>query len=39
MPRYFIEISYKGTHYSGFQSQQNTGNTIQAEIEKAFKRA
>lgn len=33
--RYFLEVSYKGTHYSGFQSQINA-NTIQAEIEKAF---
>lgn len=37
MPRYFIELSYKGTNYSGFQSQQNTHNTIQSELEKAFK--
>ncbi len=37
MPRYFIELSYKGTNYSGFQSQQNTDHTIQAELEKAFK--
>lgn len=35
MPRYFLEVSYKGTNYSGFQVQQNA-NTIQAEIEKAF---
>ncbi|MGB3088691.1 MAG: tRNA pseudouridine(38-40) synthase TruA [Chitinophagaceae bacterium] len=35
MPRYFLEVSYKGTHYSGFQTQHNS-NTIQAEIEKAF---
>ena len=34
--RYFLEVSYKGTNYSGFQSQKNA-NTIQAEIEKAFK--
>ena len=33
--RYFLEVSYKGTKYSGFQSQINA-NTIQAEIEKAF---
>ncbi len=33
--RYFLEVSYKGTRYSGFQVQQNA-NTIQAEIEKAF---
>lgn len=35
MPRYFLEVSYKGAAYSGFQSQQNA-NTVQAEIEKAF---
>ena len=35
MPRYFIEVSYKGTHYSGFQIQQNA-NSIQAEIERAL---
>ena len=35
MSRYFIEISYKGTRYSGFQSQHNA-NTVQAEIEKAL---
>ena len=33
--RYFLEVSYKGTHYSGFQTQKNA-NTIQDEIEKAF---
>jgi tRNA pseudouridine38-40 synthase len=36
MPRYFLEVSYKGSNYSGFQSQKNTDRTIQAEIEKAF---
>jgi len=36
MPRYFIEVSYKGTNYSGFQIQENA-NSIQAEIEKALK--
>lgn len=36
MSRYFIEVAYKGTNYSGFQVQENA-NTIQAEIEKAFK--
>jgi tRNA pseudouridine38-40 synthase len=36
MPRYFIEVAYKGTNYSGFQVQENA-NTIQAEIEKAFR--
>src|SRR6476659_9083278 len=35
MPRYFIELAYKGTKYSGFQAQENA-NTIQAEVEKAF---
>lgn len=35
MSRYFIEVAYKGTNYSGFQVQDNA-NTIQAEIEKAF---
>ena len=36
MPRYFIEVSYKGTHYSGFQKQLNA-NSVQAELEKALK--
>jgi pseudouridylate synthase I len=36
MPRYFIEVAYKGTNYSGFQIQQNA-NSIQAEVEKALK--
>lgn len=35
MPRYFLEVAYKGTNFSGFQSQHNA-NTIQAELEKAF---
>jgi tRNA pseudouridine38-40 synthase len=35
MPRYFLELQYKGTRYSGFQQQQNA-NTIQAEVEKGF---
>lgn len=35
MARYFIEVFYKGTDYSGFQTQENA-NTIQAEIEKAI---
>ncbi|MFT4092721.1 MAG: tRNA pseudouridine(38-40) synthase TruA [Niabella sp.] len=33
--RYFLEVSYKGTRYSGFQVQQNA-RTIQGEIEKSF---
>jgi tRNA pseudouridine38-40 synthase len=36
MSRYFIEVSYKGTNYSGFQVQENA-NSIQAEVEKALK--
>lgn len=35
MSRYFLELAYKGTEYSGFQKQENA-NTIQAEVEKAF---
>ena len=35
MPRYFLEVSYKGTQFSGFQVQQNA-NSIQAELQKAF---
>src|SRR4030095_11005594 len=35
MSRYFLEVAYKGTNYSGFQIQQNA-NSIQAEVEKAF---
>ena len=35
MPRYFIEVSYRGTNFSGFQVQANAV-TIQSEIEKAF---
>lgn len=33
--RYFLEVSYKGTNYSGFQAQKNA-NTVQAEMEKAL---
>jgi tRNA pseudouridine38-40 synthase len=35
MPRYFLEVFYKGTNYSGFQTQRNA-NTVQAEVEKAM---
>jgi tRNA pseudouridine38-40 synthase len=35
MPRYFLEVSYKGTHYSGFQVQENS-NTVQAEVQKGL---
>ncbi|MDB0027298.1 tRNA pseudouridine(38-40) synthase TruA [Flavobacteriales bacterium] len=33
--RFFIEFSYKGTNYHGWQVQTNT-NTVQAEINKAL---
>lgn len=36
LQRYFLELMYKGTGYSGFQVQANARNTIQEEIEKAF---
>ncbi len=36
MPRFFMEVFYKGTNYAGFQVQKNA-NSIQAEIEKALK--
>ena len=36
MSRFFLEVSYKGTAYSGFQVQANAGS-IQEEIEKAFR--
>jgi tRNA pseudouridine38-40 synthase len=36
MSRYFIEVSYKGSGYSGFQIQKNA-NSIQSEIEKSLK--
>jgi len=35
MQRYFLEVMYKGTHYSGFQVQENAP-TVQAAVEKAF---
>jgi tRNA pseudouridine38-40 synthase len=35
MPRYFVEVAYNGTAYSGFQIQDNA-NSIQAEVEKAL---
>jgi len=35
MSRYFIEVAYKGTRYSGFQIQQNA-NSVQAEVENAM---
>ncbi len=35
MGRYFIEVAYKGTKYSGFQVQQNAV-TIQSKVEEAM---
>ena len=35
MPRYFLEVAYKGTNYSGFQIQENAGS-VQEEMEKAL---
>lgn len=35
MNRYFLQVSYIGTNYAGFQVQKNA-NTIQAEIEKVL---
>jgi tRNA pseudouridine38-40 synthase len=35
MPRYFLDISYNGLNYSGFQVQKNA-NSVQGEVEKAF---
>jgi tRNA pseudouridine38-40 synthase len=35
MPRYFLELAYKGTNYSGFQIQDNA-SSIQREVEKAL---
>ncbi len=35
MPRYFIEVAYKGTNFKGFQTQQNA-TTIQGEINRAL---
>lgn len=35
MPRYFLEVAYKGTRYSGFQVQENAV-TIQSEVQRAL---
>lgn len=35
MPRYFIDLAYKGTHFSGLQ-KQNNARSIQGEINKAL---
>lgn len=36
MSRFFLEVAYMGTHYSGFQIQHNA-NTVQAELERALR--
>lgn len=36
MSRYFMELSYKGTHYKGFQVQENA-HTVQGDVEQALK--
>ena len=36
MSRYFLEVSYMGTFYAGFQIQENA-NTVQAEVENAVR--
>jgi tRNA U38,U39,U40 pseudouridine synthase TruA len=33
--RYFLEVSYYGAAYSGFQVQENA-NSVQEEVEKAI---
>jgi len=41
MLRYFIEVAYKGTHYSGFQSQHNAvsiQSTIESALQTVFKK-
>ncbi len=35
MPRYFLELAYKGTNYSGFQVQENA-ISVQSVVEKAM---
>lgn len=35
MARYFLEVAYKGTRFSGFQIQENAV-TVQSEVEQAF---
>lgn len=36
MPRYFLELRYKGTAYKGFQAQPSAV-TVQGEVQKAFR--
>ncbi|MFM7671697.1 MAG: tRNA pseudouridine(38-40) synthase TruA [Bacteroidota bacterium] len=35
MSRYFIQLAYRGTNYSGFQTQENA-ITVQAELERSL---
>lgn len=35
MPRYFLELAYRGKRYSGFQIQENA-LTVQSEVQQAF---
>ena len=35
MPRYFLELSYHGANYAGFQVQENA-HTVQQEVENAL---
>ena len=37
MPRYFFELAYRGTAFNGFQIQQDSGITIQGELNHALK--
>jgi tRNA pseudouridine38-40 synthase len=36
MPRYFLEVAYRGDSFSGFQVQDNVC-TVQSEVEQAFR--
>jgi tRNA pseudouridine38-40 synthase len=35
MSRYFLEVAYRGTNYSGFQVQENA-HSVQSEVERAL---
>lgn len=36
MPRYFLEVSYKGAAFHGFQLQNDGGLTVQGEVNRAL---
>jgi tRNA pseudouridine38-40 synthase len=38
MPRYFIQLSYKGTAYHGWQVQENTRSTVQQVLNEMLSR-